>query len=338
MPRCSEPKIDRMVTSLDVSLRSSRVVDDALFERQLQRVVAHTNDPDVGIFGPESVSWKINREAILFMGAGRATLLQLAHPWIAAAMAQHSNIKTDVVGRFHRTFRIVFSMVFGTLDQALHTARIMHSRHHRITGPLVNTQPSSQHYSANDIDAMLWVYATLIETAAKMYEAIFPPLTDEQKEQYYRESWLFGFLFGLPEEAFPQTWQAFLDYNRTMWSSNVLTVTTAGKELGQFLMYDLWEDERYDRRQLAHHYRALTLGFLPEPILTQYGFEFGEDEQRVAENTLRWIRRIYPYLPKQVRFVPSYHEAQYRIIGQRQPNWLIRYLNTHWVGQPTLVS
>ena len=275
------------------------------------------------------------------MGAGRATLLQLAHPWVAAAMAQHSSVKTDVIGRFHRTFRIVFSMVFGTLDHALHTARSMHSRHQRITGPLSDTQPSSQpapHYSANDIDAMLWVYATLIETAVKMYELICPPLTDEQKEQYYRESWLFGFLFGLPEDVFPPTWSAFLDYNRTMWSSHVLTVSTAGRELGRFLMYDLWAGERYGRRQLAHYYRALTLGFLPEPILTQYGFDFGTHGQRVVEKTLRWIRRIYPCLPKQVRFVPSYHEAIGRISDQRKPSRFIRHLNTLWVGQPTLVS
>ena len=330
-----------MVTSPDISFRSTRVVDDALFEGQLQRVVAHTKHPNVGIFGPESVSWQINREAILFMGAGRATLLQLAHPWVATAMAHHSSVKTDVIGRFHRTFNIVFSMVFGTLDHALHTARIMHSRHQGITGPLCDTQPSSQpvpRYSANDIDAMLWVYSTLIETAAKMYELIFPPLTDEKKEQYYHESWLFGLLFGLPEDTFPQTWQAFLDYNRTMWSSDVLTVSTAGKELGQFLMYDLWEDERSGRRQLAHYYRALTLGFLPEPILTQYGFDYGIREQRVAENTLHWIRRIYPYIPKQIRFVPPYHEATGRVSGRKKPSWLTRYLNTHWVGQPTLVS
>ena len=185
---------------------------------------------------------------------------------------------------------------------------------------------------------MLWVFATLIDTAVTMYETIFPPLTDEQKEQYYRESWLFGFLFGLPEDAFPQTWQAFLDYNRAMWSSNVLTVSTAGKELGQFLMYDLWEDEPSGQRQLAHYYRALTLGFLPEPILTQYGFDFDMREQRVGENTLHWIRRIYPYLPKQVRFVPSYHEAIGRIHGRRKPGYVTRRLSSLWVGQPTLVS
>ncbi|HIA15076.1 MAG TPA: hypothetical protein EYN74_09380 [Nitrospirales bacterium] len=72
--------------------------------------------------------------------------------------------------------------------------------------------------------------------------------------------------------------------------------------------------------------------------MTQYGFDYGIREQRVAENTLHWIRRIYPYIPKQIRFVPPYHEATGRVSGRKKPSWLTRYLNTHWVGQPTLVS
>src|SRR5215472_8660065 len=75
-----------------------------------------TTDPQAGIFGPGSVSWKVNREAALFLGAGRAALLQLAHPWVAAALDQHSNLRNDPVGRFHNTFRVVFTMIFGTLE------------------------------------------------------------------------------------------------------------------------------------------------------------------------------------------------------------------------------
>ncbi|GEM_PF-6652335 len=68
-----------------------------------------------------------------------------------------------------------------------------------------------------------------------------------------------------------------------MWSSNVLAVSKAGHEFGQFLMYDRWKNEHYDQRQLAGTYRALTLGFLPEAILTQYNFKFGTHEQQIAK-------------------------------------------------------
>ena len=74
------------------------------------------SDPRAGIFGPLSVTWKVNREAALFLGAGRAALLQLAHPWVAVALDQHSNLREDPLARFHNTFRVVFTMIFGTLE------------------------------------------------------------------------------------------------------------------------------------------------------------------------------------------------------------------------------
>jgi hypothetical protein len=72
-------------------------------EKELARVRAGTADPVAGIFGPRSLTWQIDREAAVFLGAGRALLLQLAHPWVAAAIEQHSHAFADPVGRFHRT-------------------------------------------------------------------------------------------------------------------------------------------------------------------------------------------------------------------------------------------
>src|SRR4029077_5461460 len=90
----------------------------------------------VGLFGTESLTWRIDREAINFLGAGRALLLQLAHPWVAAAIAKHSRTFADPIARFPRTFGTVFTMVFGSLDQSLAAARQLHRRHAGITGHL----------------------------------------------------------------------------------------------------------------------------------------------------------------------------------------------------------
>ena len=98
-------------------------------ERELGLLRAAAADSLSGIFGPQSMSWRINREAAIFLGAGRALLLQLAHPWIAAAIKQHSETFANPIGRFHRTFSTVFTMVFGTLEQSLDAARRLHSRH-----------------------------------------------------------------------------------------------------------------------------------------------------------------------------------------------------------------
>src|SRR5215211_592390 len=96
-------------------------------------------DPREGILGPRSVAWRLGSDLGVFLGGGRAALLQLAHPMVAYAIDHHSRTRADVVGRFQRTFRHVFAMVFGPLDDALRAARRVHSIHSRIHGTIPET-------------------------------------------------------------------------------------------------------------------------------------------------------------------------------------------------------
>src|SRR3954464_1271705 len=105
------------------------LVGAADLERSLEWVRGHAAGSTAGVFGPASAIWQVDREALVFLGAGRALLLQFAHPWVATAVAEHSAALRDPVGRFHRTFEIVFTLVFGSLDQALTTSRRLHRRH-----------------------------------------------------------------------------------------------------------------------------------------------------------------------------------------------------------------
>lgn len=81
----------------------SRLVSPESLERESKRVRAAAASAAQGVFGPRSLTWQIDRESAVFFGAGRALLLQLAHPWVAAAIEQHSNVFADPIGRFHRT-------------------------------------------------------------------------------------------------------------------------------------------------------------------------------------------------------------------------------------------
>ena len=112
------------------------IVTEADLERELVMVRSAAVGGPAGIFGPDSVVWRIDREAAVFLGAGRALLLQLAHPWVAAAITQHSRSLADPIGRFHRTFSIVFTIVFGTTDQAFAAACRLHRRHTAVGGTL----------------------------------------------------------------------------------------------------------------------------------------------------------------------------------------------------------
>ena len=195
-------------------------------ERQLEMVRALAPGEMEGVFGPDSLTWRIDREALTFPGAGRALLLQLAHPWVAAAIVQHSRTLADPIGRFHRTFAVVFTMVFGTIDQAMSAARGLHRRHAAIHGRLpitIGPFRVGSPYRANDLAALRWVYATLIETALMAHDFVLPPLTGEERARYYAESHLFAALFGIPRATLPADWGAFIAYAEMMQESNVLT-------------------------------------------------------------------------------------------------------------------
>ncbi len=70
-------------------------------------------------------------------------------------------------------------------------------------------------YLANDAAAMMWVHATLIETALVAHDLVLPPLSEGDRDRYYAESKVFAALFGIPQEMLPQDWTAFAAYNRT---------------------------------------------------------------------------------------------------------------------------
>src|ERR1700684_1622608 len=89
-----------------------------------------------GFFGPGSITWQVNRESAVFLGAGRAALLQLAHPWVAVALAHHSTLLTDAIGRFHSTFRVIYTMLFGTRAQAVAASKGLYRLHETIRGNL----------------------------------------------------------------------------------------------------------------------------------------------------------------------------------------------------------
>ncbi len=304
------------------------VTPDA-FERALNVVRAGAAGQNAGIFGPASLTWRITGETAIFLGAGRALLLQLAHPWIAASIAEHSRILADPFGRFHRTFNSVFTMVFGTLHQAESAARRLHRRHSKICGVLpAATGPfaAGSYYAANEVAALRWVHATLVESALLAHDLVCLPLNIEERAQYWAEARLFAGLFGLLPESLPPDWHSFRAYTDAM--SNLLTVGDAGRAIAQQLLCGA-----AGRSRLPAWYRALSVEMLSPRLRAEFGFVHGDGEHLCAQRALVRIRRIYPFLPTQLRTVGPYQEALARLKGRPYPGLGIQILNRLWIGQ-----
>ncbi len=310
-------------------------VTEADLERELVLVRAAAEGRPGGVFGRGSMVWRIDREAAIFLAAGRALLLQLAHPWVAAAIAQHSRSLADPIGRFHRTFGVVFTMVFGTTDEAISTARRLHRRHAAISGQLNESAgafPAGSAYRANDVAALRWVFATLSDSALVAFELVNPPLSIEERERYYREHLVFAAFFGIPQTAIPQSWQAFSDYFEEMVGSDRLAVGGAARGISKALFKGsgTW-------LRSPGWYRALTASLLPERLRDDFGLNYGPSEQRAVRRALAVLRVLYPGIPFQLRYVAPYHEACARLAG-RQPGALNRRLNRFWIGRNSMAG
>jgi uncharacterized protein (DUF2236 family) len=304
------------------------IVTEADLEHELRAVRSAAVSERAGIFGPNSVTWHIDREAAVFLGAGRALLLQLAHPWVAAAITEHSRTFTDPIGRFHRTFNIVFTMVFGTTGQAFAAARRLHRRHAAISGRLTEREGAfsvGSCYRANDVAALRWVHATLTETALLTYQLVAPPLSINDRERYYAEMQLFAALFGIPQTALPPSWDHFVEYVGSMTGSDILAVSDAARRIADALFAGI-----------PRWYRALTARLLPLRLRGEFGLAFGAAENRSAERALGTIRLAHPWMPARLRYVAPYHEALARLEGRAQPDTLTRVLNRLWIGQTSM--
>lgn len=308
-------------------------IDSTAFESRLADVAASAPDDSIGLFGPTSTVWKINRESLLFLGAGCASLLQLAHPMVGTAIAQHSDTRQDPFARFHRTFASVYAMLFGTTEQALSRARKVRAVHERITGPLPAEADLGPSYAANTVGPLLWVHLTLWHTSMSVYERLFGTQAESAKDDYARDVARFAALFGIPETLTPGRWAAltrrFDDYVRQPW----MRPTSEARATARFLLF-----ERPGGLPIPQWLRDVTAELLPEQLRQGFNLPIDEASAKRSGKAFRRIRRVAPLLPARIRFVGPYQEASARISGGLRPDFLTRRINRFWIGQDSLTS
>ncbi|MFC5860919.1 oxygenase MpaB family protein [Acidicapsa dinghuensis] len=312
----------------------SRENIEALWLQLEERAAAPGFDRRAGIFGPGSVSWRVNRESALFLGAGRAALLQLAHPWVAASLDQHSTLRADPLARFHNTFRIVFTMVFGSFEQAMAASHHLYRLHTHIEGELatdIGTYHRGSRYMANEVNALLWVFATLIDSALLAYESVLAPLSDVEREAYYTESKMLAALFGIPAEAMPGAWSDFAQYMHDVVAGDQLGVDPVARQMAGDVLHG-----KGSWIPVPGWYRALTAAWLPDRMRVEFNLPFDESQQLSGQRAQRWLRHIVPRMPAVLRFVGPYHEARSRLCD-KQPGLATRASNRFWMGSARMM-
>jgi uncharacterized protein (DUF2236 family) len=243
------------------------------------------------MFSNGSVIRRVNREGVLLLGGGRALLLQLAHPLVARAVAEHSDFTLYPYRRLWRTLEASYTMVFGDEPAARATARGLWHIHEGVSGA---------GYRANDPDLLLWVHATLIETALRVHGLFFRPLTPAEYEQYYREAKCLAEALGVPLALQPEDFAAFRAYWRKAVGS--LEVTPDARELAHAVLHPPLP---LAATPLAELGRQLTIGLLPGRVRRQYGFGWGPRRESALRAAMEASRTFLPLVPSPLRHAPA---------------------------------
>jgi uncharacterized protein (DUF2236 family) len=245
-----------------------------------------------GIYSEDSITRRVNRENILLLGGGRALLMQLAHPKVAAGVDDHSDFRAHPIRRLRRTVHMTMAIVFGERETALAAARSVNQVHARVRG---------EDYRALDPDLLLWVHATLVDSALVTYQAFVKRLTASEREDFYQESKLAGELLGIPRDRFPEALSDFNLYVEGMIDGGEVRVSPRAKGLGRLVLRPRL---RLVPGPVMIPLQVVTTGLLPTRLRDDYGLAWGPRQQRAFKLAVAAVPRIVALTPPVIRVWP----------------------------------
>jgi uncharacterized protein (DUF2236 family) len=267
--------------------------------------------PDPGLYGPASHAWRLNREAMLLLGAGpRALLLQIAHPAVAAGVDEHSDFRADPWRRLRATLRSYLAIVYGSTTAARAEIRRLNALHRGIVGP---------GYSARDPELSLWVHATLVDSTIAAYDAWLEPLSAAARNAFYEETRPIGRAFGVPDAMLPADLEAFDAYVEAMLAPDgPVTAGPLARDLATTILHPPLPGP-LARLPVPTSTYAWTLwpsvGLLPPAVREGYGLPWDARHRVVADWLVAGWRAWRPVLPANLRQMPQALAADRRMAG-----------------------
>ena len=285
-------------------------------------------DPVLGFYGPDSMMWRINREAVLLGAGPAALLLQVAHPHVAEGVAHHSTFEEDPFRRLHGTIQTTLGMVFGDARGAERAVRRLNTIHRDVRGEAVDPEArrvAGASYRAMDPDLLLWVQATLIVTSIQAYRRWVGPLTDGELERFWQEARSVGVRLGIGLDRSPRTWPDLLGYwDRMLAPDGPIQVTPTARRLARTIVrppLPLVPGPLVDLLAMP------GLALLPPRLRDGYGIAWGPGRAGAAALLGRLVRLWVRLVPSGARAMPHARAADARVrharsratIGATQP-------------------
>lgn len=274
-----------------------------------------TTTPDAGLFGPESVSWRVHADPAALVGGVRALLLQALHPEAMAGVARYSDYREDPWGRLLRTAEYIAVTTFGTTEEAEHAAAVVRRVHARL--------------GLDAPELLLWVHAGFVDSLLSSYQrSVGHGLSRADADRYVDEQRIAARLIGLaPSDVFA-TVADMRDYLTAMRPQ--LHITPEAREAARFVVVPpMAATVRWltPAQGLWAGLAATAFASLPAWARAEYGRDLGLASpvvasalhgvpflaDRQADLAVRGWRRALLALPLSVRSGPHVQAAAQRL-------------------------
>ena len=262
--------------------------------------LAHT-----GPVRPGSVAWRVGGEGALLLGGGRALILQVAEPRVAAGVAQHSNYREAPWRRLYRTIEVTSTIVFGDDRTSSAAAERLRRAHERVEG----RDDRGRRYHALDPELLLWVYATLVDSSLLIYDRFVRPLSDAERGLYYEQMKPVAAAYGIPEDRLPPHLRAFRAYWSEMLDGGLRVTETTRGVAASVLRPDLPALAQLPARPWVELLNLVTVGTLPSELRDELGLAWGPRRERLLAASQGTVRRLLPLLPGPARRFPAARRA-----------------------------
>lgn len=177
--------------------------------------------PDPGLFGPESISWRVHHDPASVLGGIRALFLQSLHPQVMLGFYGLTAVHDDPWGRLARTGGYVNTITYGTVAEAEAAAE----RVRRIHAALQLDRP----------EWLLWVHCGAVDSWLAGHRRSGAPMTDAEADRYLEEQLVAARLIGCDLDTVPRTVAQLDEYFRSVRSQ--LEVTPETREAVRGLLW-----------------------------------------------------------------------------------------------------
>lgn len=262
--------------------------------------------------GPDSLTWQLGFARTGLLYAGRALLMQVAHPVIGAGVRDFSEFRTDPWGRLDRSLDSLMRQLFGG-PKLVHEAARLREMHKTIKGVGFH----GERYSALQPEAWAWVHLSSFDSSVRSVDRLLRPLSIADRRELYAEWRQVGLVLGIKPDHMPASYDGVGAYVEQIVRERLEPNETCFAVLDSLELRSvgpphpavpgwLWNALKPLGRGVFHD---ATVGTLPAELRAKLGVPWTDADEARLQRTLTTARTISRLTPDRLLHYPRGYRA-----------------------------